>query len=238
MKHPDEVRRIYSKTDEEALQQSEVLQRSFQANKDKFVERFPDLADPFADEWAAATSQAREMAPDYEVVNQQANETQILANLMEQGRTLFQTLMLYVQLAYPSNKAVLRLFGQPRYDSSRNSQLKLPSLLRLAAKQASLDEYKTALMAKGMKEEDISRLSSLADEITGQDVVQEDSMKNRSLATARRITAMNAIWEKMALVCQCAKLVFQNDAVRYNLFLLTDNEPPKPGDTPNTPGNN
>lgn len=41
---------------------------------------------------------------------------------------------------------------------------------------------------------------------------------------------MNAVWEKMALVCQCAKLVFQNDAAMYNLFLLTDGETPKPND--------
>jgi hypothetical protein len=43
---------------------------------------------------------------------------------------------------------------------------------------------------------------------------------------------MNAVWEKMALVCQCAKLVFQNDAAKYNLFLLTESETPKPEDAP------
>jgi hypothetical protein len=46
--------------------------------------------------------------------------------------------------------------------------------------------------------------------------------KARLLATNLRIASFNAVWEKMALVCRCAKLVFQDDAARYNLFLLSD----------------
>ena len=51
--------------------------------------------------------------------------------------------------------------------------------------------------------------------------------KAHSLAASVRIQTMNVVWEKMATVCRCAKLVFQNDAARYNLFLLTDAEAPK-----------
>jgi hypothetical protein len=52
------------------------------------------------------------------------------------------------------------------------------------------------------------------------------------LAANIRIKTMNAVWEKMALVCQCAKLVFQDDAAKYNLFLLTDSEAPKDENPP------
>lgn len=228
MKHPEEVKRLFTKTDEEVLQQSDVLFDSFVANKSQFIERFPDLNDPFAGNWSAATAAARALPPDYASVAGQANETTVLETLMEQGRTLFQTVMLYTQLAFPNDTAVLRLFGQQQYDSARTSQLKLPVLLRTTYAQVSKPEYKSPLMAKGLKETEIAQLESLAQSIVNQDVVQQNAKKARSLTASQRITTMNAVWEKMATVCQCAKLVFQNDAAKYNLFLLTDQEAPAP----------
>lgn len=65
MKHPEEVQRLFKKSDEEVLQQSDVLLGSFQANKSLFVERFPHLADPFVNEWATTTATARQTLPDY-----------------------------------------------------------------------------------------------------------------------------------------------------------------------------
>jgi len=230
MKHPEEVVRLFKKTDEEALQQSDVLFDSFMANKSQFVERFPGLNNPFADDWSVATAAARALPPDYASVAGQANETTVLETLMEQGRTLFQTVMLYTQLAFPNDTAVLRLFGQSQYKSIRYNQLKLPVLLRTAYAQVSKPEYKTALMAKGLKDAEIASLDSLAQSIIDQDIVQQNAKRTRMLATSERITAMNAVWEKMATVCQCAKLIFQNDAARYNLFLLTDSEEQKPID--------
>jgi hypothetical protein len=226
MKHPEELKRLFTKADEEVLQQSDVQLGLFQENKEAFVARFPQLADPFADEWGTANGTARELIPDFEAVNEQANETQILETTMEQGRSLFQTVILYVQLAFPNDSTVLRLFGQPQYDSARNSQLKLPVLLRSTYKQASKEEYRPALLAKGLKEEEIEMLNGLATAIVEQDAAQQKAKKARSLAASVRIQTMNTVWEKMALVCQCAKLVFQNDAAKYNLFLLTDSEAP------------
>jgi hypothetical protein len=230
MKHPEELKRLFTKPDEEVLQQSDVKLNSFQENKEAFVARFPQLADPFAEEWGTTTNTARGFIPDFETVNEQANETQILDSLMEDGRNHFQTVILYVQLAFPNDSAVLRLFGQPQYHAARNSQLKLPVLLRSMYNQASKDEYKKALLSKGLKVEEIEMLNGLAENIVEQDIAQQKAKKARSMAASARIETMNAVWEKMAMVCQCAKLVFQNDAARYNLFLLTDAEAPKKED--------
>jgi len=235
MKHPEEVKRLFSKTDEEVLQQSDVLFDSFLVNKSEFVERFPHLDDPFAAEWATATTTARALPPDYATVNEQANETQLLETLMEQGRNLFQTVIVYAQLAFPNNPAVLRLFGQPQYDSARTNQLKLPVLLRSTYTQVSKPEYKTALLAKGLKDAEITLLDSLAGAIVAQDIAQQNAKKARSLSANQRIVIMNSVWEKMATVCQCAKLVFQNNAAKYNLFLLTEGEAPATNDTPTQP---
>lgn len=237
MKRPEEVKRLFNKTDEEVLLQSDLQLDSFQENKNLFIERFPQLADPFANEWAEATAQARAIIPDYTAVSEQTSQTNALEDVMEQGRTLFQTVMLYTQLAFPNNTSVFHLFGQPQYESSRNSQLKLPTLLRSLHEQVIKPEYQSALINRGLKQEEINALQSVADDITNQSLARQKAIKNRSLNTTQRIAAMNAVWEKMALVCQCAKLVFQNDAAKYNLFLLTDGETPKPDNnaTPNAP---
>jgi hypothetical protein len=222
MARSEKVVRLFRKSDEEVLQQSDVLMDSFLANKSQFVERFSDLADPFALEWATATTTARELPSDYETVNEQAKATQNMKTLMQQGRNLFQAVMLYTQLAFPDDRAVLQLFGQPQYPGVRNNHLKLPVLLRSAFTQVSKPEYKTALLAKGMKEAEIALLDSLAEAIIAQGNVQQNAKKARLLATNQRIAAMNVVWKKMAMVCQCAKLVFQDDAAKYNLFLLSD----------------
>lgn len=238
MKHPVEVKRLFTKTDEEMLQQADVQLALFNENKPKFVERFTPLADPFATEWGNAITAAREILPDFVSVAGQSSATDALETLMEQGRNAFQALVLYVQLAYPGNAAVLRLIGQPQYDAARKSQLKLPVLLQSAYNQASKPEYKTDLKAKGMKETEIESLKTIGDSILAQNVTQEKSKKDRSLGSNERILAMNAVWEKMALVSQCAKLVFQDDATLYAMFLLTDAGPSSPvaPETPVVPG--
>ena len=222
MKHPEEVSRIFSRPDEEVLQQSDLKLGSFNENKSLFVERFSQFGDPFAADWAAATATARSIPPDYVSVSNQSAETEALKALMEKGRNCFQTLLLYTQLAFPGDGIMLNVMGQQQYFASHNSHLKLPVLLKSAYAQASIPEIKQALMSKGMKEADIDDLLNIAESIINQEIVQKNAIKGRTLDANKRITALNLVWEKMSLVCQCAKLLFQDDAVRYNLFLLSD----------------
>ena len=226
MKHPEDVMRVFSKTDEEVLQQSDLKQASFLENKSLFVERFPQLADPFASEWAAATTTARTIPPDYVSVSNQAGETEMLLGFMGKGRNLFQTLILYTQLAFPGDSNMLKLMGQPQYQAVHRNQLKLPVLLKTAYSQASTPEIKMALMAKGMKATEIESLLTLAEEIINQEITQQNAKKGRTADANKRIVALNLVWTKMSLVCQCAKLLFQNDITRYNLFLLSDTPTP------------
>ena len=212
MKHPEKVLRDFNKPDEEMLQQSTVQQALFVENKKKFTERFPQLNDPFADEWNAAIVAARNMLPDYASLANQTTQTTGIEALMEQARMSYQTLMLYTQLAFPGDTAVLQLMGQSQYNTSRNSQTKLPTLLHTAYMQASKPDCLAALRAKGMQETDIDALESLAQSIVNLNFLQEKSKTDRSIDTNQRIKAMNAVWNKMALVCQGAKLVFQHDA--------------------------
>jgi len=228
MRHPEEVLRIFSRTDEEVLQQSDLKLASFQENKNVFIERFPQFADPFAADWATATATARSIPPDYVSVSNQSAETVALMNLMENGRNLYQTLILYTQLAFPGNAAILKLMGQSQYDSAHTNQLKLPVLLKTAYTHASLPENKQALMAQGMKESEINALLTQAESIINQEIVQQNAKKTRTLEANKRINALNLVWSKMSLVCQCAKLLFQNDVSRYNLFLLSDGAVPAP----------
>lgn len=230
MKHPEEIKRLFKKSDEEMLQMSELQLVSFDANKGLFVERFPQLANPFSERWATAINAARSVMPDYVSVANQSSQTNALEILMEKGRNLFQTLILCVRLAFPDDATVLRLMGQSQYNSAHRNQLKLPVLLRAAYAQASKPDYKSALINSGFTESEIVSLETLALSIIEQAAVQEQSKKSRSLDLNERIIAMNAVWEKMSLVCQCAKLVFQHDAARYALFLLSEGD-----STPKTP---
>jgi len=232
MNHPEEVVRLFNKSDEEMLLQSELKLASFIKNKRPFVARFPQLADPYAMDWANLIKTAREILPDYASVTNQTSQSDALEIMMNEGRNLFQMLMLYTELAFPNHAITLRLMGQEQYETASRNHLLLPLLLRKAYKEASKPEYKAALMDKGMTEVEIDSLKTLADKIADQTIAFQSSRDDRSLDANERIIAMNNVWEKMALVCQCAKLVFQKDAARFALFLLTEGENKKPGDTP------
>ena len=235
MKRPEAVKRIFTKSDDKVLQQSNEQLDSFEKNKRAFIERFSELNDPFAEEWSEAINFARSIPPDYASVANQSRETDALNTLIEKGANLYQTLLLYVRLAYQDKAMVLRLFGQNQYDAARRSQLKLPALLMTGYTQASKPEYMAALIAKGMKETEIDGLQSMANNIINLGKAQEKARNDRALEANNRIKALNIVWEKMALVCQCAKLVFQNDATRYRLFLLNDEANPTKNtdETPN-----
>jgi len=224
MKHPEEVLRDYKKSDDEMLQQSDSKLASFIKNKSLFVKRFPQLADPFATEWADAITTARNIIPDYASVANQTTESDELEKMMDEGRNLFQMLMLYTQLAFPDHALALRAMGQSQYESASRNPLKLSKLLRTAGKEASKDEYKPALLNKGMTEAEISSLETAADNINNQSLAVDNAKKDRSFDADERITMLNAVWGKTTLVCNCAKLLFQKDATRYALFLLTDGD--------------
>jgi hypothetical protein len=115
---------------------------------------------------------------------------------MQQGRNLFQTVMLYARLAFPNDRAVMDLFGQPQYRGVRSNHLKLPLLLRSAFTQVSKPEYKQALLAKGLKEAEIALLDSLAGAIIAQGDVQQNAKKARLRATNQRIIAMNVVGKR------------------------------------------
>ena len=234
MNRPEEIHRIFHKSDDEVMQQSDLKLASFKQYKGRFVERFPQMEDPYAEEWGAATKVARNIVPDYASVATQSSETDALNAMVIKGANLYQSLLLYVRLAFPDDAALLKIFGQPKYEAARNSHVKLPGLLLSAYNQATKPEYKAALIAKGLKETDIEMIKTMADDIVSQDEAQEKAMNDRTIDANNRITALNTVWEKMALVCQGAKLVFQDDATRYNMFLLSegDSQTAKPGEGP------
>ena len=78
-----------------------------------------------------------------------------------------------------------------------------------------------------MKLSEIDLLLSMADNIVDLDIAQDNAIKQRKLDAINRITALNAVWERITVVCFCAKLIFQKDATRYNLFLLNDGDNPE-----------
>ena len=220
MKSADDEKRLFVCADEEMLQQADVRLGSFIKYKSRFSLRFPTLADPFSSDWAITIADAREMLPDYASLANQSAETTSLDTIMAQGRELFQTLLLYTSIAFPRRTSLLKLMGQSQYESARKSQLKLSSLLLNAYAMASKPEFKPALIAKGMTEPEIESLNTLAKSISDQNIAQEKAKKDRSIDSKERVAAMNAVYEKMATVCQCAKLVFKDDAALYKLFLL------------------
>ena len=220
MKRAKVVKRNFNMSDGVMLQLSKLRLALFIEYKSLFIERFPLFVDPFAANWEAAIEYAYDMPTDFSVTAIQKGESRTLNGLMSRGRNLYQTLIVYTQLAFPDDAMMLKLMGQPQYEKARKSNVKLPLLLSSAFAQASKPEIKVALMTKGMKEAEISELETHPELIVKQHGVFKKAKKERSKQAKLRIVAMNAVWASTTLVCQCANLVFVDDATRYKMFVI------------------
>lgn len=217
--------RRYKNTDAGLLQQSLTMHAAFEENKQAFVDRFPDLADPFADNWLAATNSAGAITSDFQKQAVIMQKTTALVGLMEEARQVLQTLFTYGSLAFPGDAAMARALGKNEYSKSKGNQAKMPLLLRMAHQQASKPDVKALLLAKGMKETEIARMIELSELLSETDVNQEGNKSSRTINTAVRIDAMNTVFGFMQQVNTASKLVFASDAARLAIFKLRDGSP-------------
>ena len=231
MQHPKKVQRLYKVSDGVMLQHADLKLTLFNERKDKFIQRSSDLAEPFATEWAKDIEGARAFPPDDESLAETGLKTVDVKAEMKKGCDAFQTLVFFIKMVYPNDKAMLALIGQPRYKKARNVQTELPLLLNQAYLAASKPDRKEKLLAKGMTEAEIESLNDLAISIPKIDEGQEESKKDRGGDSQTRIIALNQVWIKMVKVCECAKLIYKDDAASYAMFLL----PEPPHHTPDEP---
>ena len=139
---------------------------------------------------------------------------------MQQGYAALQTLGGYAKLAYPTDAARERVFGQQYWADARDNTLKLQEALELAHAKADSASYKPDLLAKGYTQIEIDQLDTLATDLQTKNGLQEAMKMGRHVTKADRIALLNVVWEHMRTINVCASVVWAADAERMEQYQL------------------
>ncbi len=224
----------FSKSFDEVLQQAYLFYDGFLIDEADFTAASPLFAIPFAANFLIDIEAADALPTNEDDLNEQTLLTQAVEEDMESAREHYQKLLLYINLAWPDDKAIAKAFGSTLYDKARSNTLKLINLMQDSFNDANSVTYKADLIAVGFVQADIDLLGSLADDITAKNRVQEKFMKLSSQRSETRIVAFNKVWDSMAKLSDTSKIIFKDSPAKIEYYLLyPTGEPQMPGKVQN-----
>ncbi|MBU0474130.1 MAG: hypothetical protein KKF62_08195 [Bacteroidetes bacterium] len=223
MSKPNEVHRNYTISDSEMVLTSNVYRALFIEDKLDFSQFDSSFADPYADNWAAAIAVAEVVAQDAELIDQMAQLTAKVNAKMAEVQDYYHRIKYYMEKAFSDNIAIQNEFGRNDYDKARNSTPKLVAFMQTLNNATT--KYSAELLAAGCAQEFLDKAPTLRDELRTAENNQELFKKTRPVETQKRLEDMNTCWDFSKNVCKAGKIVYSDNAAKYNQYLL-------PGETP------
>jgi hypothetical protein len=221
----------FSKSFDECLQQAYLFYDGFLIDAADFSVASPLFAPPFASDFLADIEYADDLPTNEDDLNEQTLFTQAVEETMESAREHYRKLLLYINFAWPNDKAIAKAFGSNLYEKARNNTLKLINLLQDSYNDVNSITYKTHLIAAGFVQADIDLLGNLADDLTTKNRAQEKFMRLSFKRSEARIVAFNKVWDTMVKLSDASKVIFKDSPAKVEYYLLYPETP-----TSNPPG--
>jgi hypothetical protein len=222
MQRAEEKIRNYNGSDAEMIQSSRIMHGLFIADKQSFTEFDSTFSDPFADIWLAKINSANEVAQDSTAVSELTTLTKRVEDKMNEGKEFYQSMKYFIEKAFPDKKEIWVQFGSNDYENARKSEIRMIQFLGILDKTAR--QYSQNLIDAGFSQEKINKIKTLQIELTDADYDQEMSKKKRPTLTQERITTLNECYEFMKKVSKAGKIIFSNNFVKYNQYMLPHEE--------------
>ena len=225
MSKPNEVHRNYAISDSEMVVSSNVYRALFIDDKADFSQFDSGFADPFSDNWGTAIATAEGVSQDVELIDQMAQLTEIVNAKMKVATDYYQRIKYYMEKAFPDSIAIQNEFGRNDYEKARKSTPKLISFMK--ALSTAILKYNAQLVASGCTQEFLDEAPNIMDELREAENNQEIFKKTRPVETQKRLEEMNTCWDFSKIVCQAGKIIYSENAAKYNQYVL-------PGEAPKT----
>ncbi len=213
------IEREYDLEDLVMLERAQVFHNAFLNDDVSFIAAFPHLAPPFAADFQAAIDTADAIPSGSEVDALITVVTEQLNKKIVDGQKAMQKLFAYVELAF-DDKNMLNVFGKPKYEKARTSDLRMKELLEQANRNAEVADNKAALLAAGYTQADIDGLLTICDEIDAKNAEQEDMLSDRIIKSGVRVNAYNTVWGFMKQINKASKVVFVDNPAKIEFYLL------------------
>ncbi len=212
--------RKYNMGDDPMLERAQVFHDQLNGELADFTTRFPWLDAVWLSAFQADITAADAFPKDESVTLDIKILTGDVTASMQQGYAALQALGGYAKLAYPTDTARERVFGQQYWADARENTLKLQEALELAYAKADSASFKADLLAKGYTQVEIDQLNTLAVDLQTKNGLQEALKVGRHVTKADRIALLNVVWEHMRTVNTCASVVWAADADRLDQYQL------------------
>lgn len=215
-----ELERNYGFGDDPMLERAQVFHDRLTLELADFTARFPWLDATWLTAFQNDITAADAFPKDESVTLDIKILTGDVNSAMQQGYAALQTLGSYAKLAYPTDLARQRGFGQQNWSNASKTTLKLQEALELAFAKADDAALKPALIARGYTQTEIDQLNTLATELQTKNGLQEAAKAGRKVTSQDRIGLLNIVWDHMRTVNICADVVWANDAGRREQYQL------------------
>jgi len=214
------IKRSYKVSDEALLERAYLFHDMVKSELVAFTTRFPWLDAAWLSAFKDEIDAVAAFPTDTSVTLDLKVQTRDVKQVMQQSYIALQTLAGYAQLAWHTDRARQRAFGQNSWRAARGNGLKMQEALALAHSTATSSEHREALLAKGYTQAEMDELSTLFDLLKQQNNGQEGSKLGRTVSTRDRIFMLNAIWKHMQRINICAAVVWASDAARRGRYSM------------------
>jgi hypothetical protein len=215
-----ELLRVFSSGDDEMLERAQVFHDRLSDELADFTARFPWLDGAWLTAYQADITAADAFPKDESVLLDLKVLTGDVTAAMQQGYAALLTLGGYAKLAWPTDMARQKVFGQQYWANASKNTLKLQEALELAYAKANSASYKPGLLAKGYTQPEIDMLNTLATDLQTKNGLQEALKMGRHVTKHDRIALLNVVWGHMQTVNTCASVVWAGDAEREDQYQL------------------
>ncbi len=218
--------RKYNIPDADMFQDSRTVREIFITDKALFVARVPDLNDPFAADWFDSIAASEAYESDEVRTDLQEQETADVLKKMAEARQAYNEAKLYIKLVYKDTPAQFKRFGLDDYEQAANSQPRMVVFLKNLHKQC--QDSSAVLIAKGWNLVAINNIADLATALATENTEQNVMISTSSQATESRIKQYNETFDYWHQVNEVSKVVFYDNPVKLNQYLLPEGPQPDP----------
>lgn len=224
---PQEVQKLFDKTQSELLQDATV-KITFAIEDVGPISAFDTkMTLPFLTGCNDRLEAAKLLLTDDVMKDVLAQKTDVVKNLSGDCRNAFQDLKHFINKAFEGNNGVKKEFGYDSYEEARKSQPKLIVFMNQLV--TTVDKYNGKLTDAGMPAALASRIETLAKDLETANKVQEIGKSERSGATQDRLISYNNVWKDLQVICSAGKRAFSTNYAKYRRYILysTNQQPPE-----------
>jgi hypothetical protein len=214
------VRRDYTTSDADMLTNARNKLASYREDSAIFEDFDNQIFNvPMEQDWLAALNIADQTLDDDSVLEQQTQLTAAIEAKMVECRAYFQKQVKYfIEKAFPNQPLVWNEFGYNDYDKVRVSAKDMVRFMRKL--HIFMQKYQAQLLTANFPLPKIALAETLRIELDTILTTQEYFIASRPSLTQDRINKLNKVFGYMAQVCKVGKMLFDDDEVRYERYLL------------------